>query len=145
MTEHPGGGSGLNFFEMPCNSTKSQAFIVRKRHSSRFSSTVGTIGRAFPRRASIPSFPIIGTMTSPATGLVHHQPDAALIPRPISRIADKYPQMLDWRESAWRAPLLGLDATFRLARGTDSQGNSARFRWFSFRNSGVEFCYCLSV
>jgi hypothetical protein len=43
----------------------------------------------FPRRAEIPSQPMMGTMASPATGSAHHQPRAAFKPSPARRMADR--------------------------------------------------------
>jgi hypothetical protein len=42
-----------------------------------------------PRRASIPSLTMIGTITSPATGSAHHQPHNALSRSPPSRMAER--------------------------------------------------------
>ena len=39
-----------------------------------------------PRRASIPSFAMIGTITSAAMGSAHHQPKSAFSPRPLNKI-----------------------------------------------------------
>ena len=52
-----------------------------------------------------PSLAVIGTITKPATGSVHHSPKSALRSRPPSRIADRYVQKSVWRASAAIAAL----------------------------------------
>lgn len=62
-----------------------------------------------------PSFPMIGTITSPAAGSAHHHPAIAFRSNPLNRMADKYVQKSVCRESACMAPLPIPTATRRLA------------------------------
>ena len=45
--------------------------------------------QVLPVIPSMPSFAIIGTITSPATGSAHHQPNSAFRSKPPNRIADR--------------------------------------------------------
>ena len=69
-----------------------------------------------PSNASMPSFPIIGTMIKAATGSAHHHPDRAFSTSPPSRIADRYTQNSVCCASAAIAALFNSLATRRLAR-----------------------------
>ena len=71
---------------------------------------------ALPRIPSMPSFPMIGTITSPATGSAHHQPNNAFSSKPPNRIADRYVQKSACLESAFMALLPIPAATRRFAR-----------------------------
>ena len=89
-------------------------------------------GRAqhfFDLSPSTPSFAMIGTMTSPATGSAHHQPTVAFRSKPPNRIADKYVQKSVCLESACIAALPRPRATRRLAlarRGMTTSETVAR-------------------
>ena len=50
---------------------------------------------ALPCNASMPSFAIIGSIMSPATGSAHHQPKIALRTKPTRRIAERYAHRSD--------------------------------------------------
>ena len=66
----------------------------------------------------MPSFAMIGVITSAAIGSAHHHPKAAFNPRPQSNIAERYVQKSVCRESACIAELPNPAATFRLARAS---------------------------
>ena len=69
----------------------------------------------FPRIPSTPSLAMIGTITNPATGSAHHQPNNAFSSNPPNRIADRYVQKSACLESAFMAPLPIPAATRRFA------------------------------
>ena len=83
-------------------------------HTSEQSSQV------LPCNPSIPSFTIIGTMMSAATGSAHHTPNSVLSSNPASNIADQYVQNSVCLASACVAALPRARPTFRFAR--DSSG-----------------------
>ena len=60
----------------------------RRCDSSRDRSHAQPSSHVSPRSASTPSFAMIGTMISAATGSAHHQPASALSSRPPRRIAE---------------------------------------------------------
>lgn len=69
-----------------------------------------------PHKPPIPSFAMICTITSAATGSDHYQPKSALSACPPSRIADRYVQNSVCLASAAIAPLRILTATFLFSR-----------------------------
>jgi hypothetical protein len=62
---------------------------------------------------------MIGTITKPATGSAHHQPNNAFRSKPPNRIADRYVQKSACLESAFIAPLPIPAATRRFARANN--------------------------
>src|ERR1019366_2515385 len=68
-----------------------------------------------PRRVSMPSLAIMGTMTRPASGSAHHHPRSALSRSPPNTMAERYMQNSDCRASARMAPEPRLAADCRLA------------------------------
>src|ERR1035441_4416166 len=75
--------------------------------------------QALPFRDSTTSLPMIGTITSAATGSAHHQPNNAFRSKPPNRIADKYVQKSACLESAFMALLPIPAATRRFARANN--------------------------
>jgi hypothetical protein len=76
--------------------------------------------RTCPATLRFPLRQMIGTITKPATGWVHHSPRSALRSKPPSRIADRYVRKSAWRASAAIAALPRATPTRLLAR--DSRG-----------------------
>src|ERR1017187_3663713 len=85
------------------------------RNGTRDQSHPHSSQQALPLSPSAPSFPIIGTIASPAAGSAHHQPNRAFSSKPPKRIPERYVQKSACRESALMGLLPIVEATRRLA------------------------------